>query len=432
MRNGRCVACNSVRIVQHAELDALTIAHVDCDAFYAAVEKRDNPDLIDKPVIIGGGQRGVVSTACYVARINGVHSAMPMFKALKACPGAVVIKPDMKKYVRVGREIRNMMLDLTPLVEPISIDEAFLDLSGTARVHGMVPAATMATFARTVEREVGITVSVGLSHNKFLAKIASDQDKPRGYFVIGKAETERYLATLGVDRIWGVGKETAKKLKREGFVTIADLQRADQKQLAERYGSIGLRLFDLAHGHDTRSVSTSRGAKSVSSETTFNTDISDHAALRQKLWLLCEKVSARLKDKDIAGRTVTLKLKTARFALKTRSHSLEQPTQMAERIFRVAETLLERETDGTAFRLIGVGVNELAPAGPEAEGDLFTPDLERRDDAERAVDQVRARFGRDVIVSGRALPANGQTAQPQSGTSSGSKSPRTPSRRKSP
>ena len=266
-------ACGGPRLVRHPELDALSVAHVDCDAFYATVEKRDNPAIADKPVIVGGGSRGVVAAACYVARTFGVHSAMPMFKALKACPHAIVIPPDMQKYARVGREVRDAMLALTPAVEPLSIDEAFLDLSGTERVHGAAPAVTLARFQRRVETEIGVTVSVGLSHNKFLAKIASDLDKPRGFAVIGRAETLAFLAERPVSIIWGVGKAMQERLARDGITTIAHLREMRRRTLVRRYGSMGLRLARLARGEDFRAVSPDRRAKSISAETTFDRDV---------------------------------------------------------------------------------------------------------------------------------------------------------------
>src|SRR5438477_7592212 len=208
----RCTACGSPRVARHAELPTLAIAHVDCDAFYATIEKRDEPGLHDKPVIVGGGKRGVVAAACYVARTFGVRSAMPMFQARRLCPAAVVIAPDMEKYVRVGREVRRMMLELTPLVEPLSIDEAFMDLAGTARLHGLDPAKALARFATRVEAAIGITVSIGLSANKFLAKIASDLDKPRGFAVLGRQEARSFLAAKPVTFIWGVGKRMQARL----------------------------------------------------------------------------------------------------------------------------------------------------------------------------------------------------------------------------
>src|ERR1700719_1282954 len=235
----RCGVCGSPRLVRHRALPSLNLAHIDCDAFYATVEKRDNPELADKPVIVGGGKRGVVSAACYISRTFGVRSAMPMFKALALCPSAIVVRPDMAKYVRVGREVRHAMQALTPLVEPLSIDEAFLDLSGTQRVHGMIPAQALARFAREVERGIGITVSVGLSCNKFLAKIASDMDKPRGFAVLDQIEARTMLADKPVGFIFGVGPATQAKLLQRGFRTIADLQRADEIELMKQFATEG-------------------------------------------------------------------------------------------------------------------------------------------------------------------------------------------------
>ena len=329
----RCGECGSPRLVRHLALPTLTIAHVDCDAFYATVEKRDNPEIADKPVIIGGGKRGVVSAACYIARTFGVRSAMPMFKALALCPSATVIRPDMAKYVRVGREVRHAMHALTPLVEPLSIDEAFLDLSGTQRMHGMIPAKVLARFAREVERNIGITVSVGLSCNKFLAKIASDLDKPRGFAALDQAEAKTMLADKPVGFIFGVGPATQERLASRGFRTIADLQRADEIELMRQFPTEGRRLWRLARGLDDRRVVADRGAKTISSETTFETDVSDFATLEKLLWRLSDKVSVRLKNGELAGSTITLKLKTADFRQRTRSQSIHAPTQLAAKIF---------------------------------------------------------------------------------------------------
>jgi len=396
----RCRRCGSPRMARHAELSALSIAHVDCDAFYAAVEKRDNPDLADKPVIIGGGRRGVVSTACYVARINGVKSAMPMFKALKACPDAVVIKPNMEKYATVGRQVRALMEELTPLVEPLSIDEAFLDLTGTERLHRDTPARTLARFAKRVEDEIGITVSVGLSYCKFLAKVASDLEKPRGFSVIGQAEAMTFLAGQPVTLIWGVGKAFAGVLERDGITRIGQLQTMDETTLMKRYGVMGRRLYHLARGEDTRHVEPRGGAKSISHETTFNEDHADAETLVPVLRSLTEKVSARLKAKGLAGRTVTLKLKDRDFRSKTRNRQLADPTQLADRIFRAALPLLEKELDGTAYRLLGVGVADFADPARADPDDLIDVSAARRAKAERAVDALRGKFGERAVETG--------------------------------
>lgn len=402
-RAARCPACGSPRLVRHPELDRLAIAHVDCDAFYAAIEKRDDPSLRDKPLIIGGGKRGVVSTACYIARTFGIRSAMPMFQARRLCPHATVVRPDMAKYARVGREVRALMLGLTPLVEPLSIDEAFLDLSGTERLHGRSPAKSLAAFARTVEDKIGITVSIGLSENKFLAKLASDLDKPRGFSVLSRAEAAAFLAPRPVTYIWGVGKQMGAALAREGFRIIADLQRADETELMRRFGTEGLRLARLAHGIDARTVSAERETKSVSAETTFETDIAAFRELERTLWRLSEKVSGRLKAQELAGSTVTLKLKTADFRLRTRARSLHAPTQLAAKIFAAGRELLEREADGTKFRLLGIGVSSLASPADADPADLVDRRGARDKAAEHAVDRLRQKFGRAAVVKGLAL-----------------------------
>jgi len=394
----RCAACGSPRAVRHPQLNTLSIAHVDCDAFYATIEKRDDPSLNDKPLIIGGGKRGVVSTACYLARTYGVHSAMPMFKALQACPHATVLKPDMAKYVRVGREVRKLMFELTPQVEPLSIDEAFMDLTGTDRLHGMAPARALARFAGRVESEIGITVSIGLSANKFLAKIASDLDKPRGFAVLGRDEAIAFLALRPVGFIWGVGKASAARLQRDGFNTIADLQRADESDLMKRYGVEGRRLWRLARGIDDRTVDPERETKSVSSETTFSENIASYKPLEKILWSLSEKVSARLKSSALSGATVQLKLKTADFRLRTRARSLAEPTQLAARIFAAGKDLLAKEIDGTKFRLIGIGVSNIDVAERADSADFIDLNAKRTRQAEHAIDKVREKFGKAAVV----------------------------------
>ena len=385
----------------HDELEQLAIAHVDCDAFFASVEKRDDTSLADRPLIIGGGVRGVVSTCCYIARQYGVRSAMPMFKARQLCPDAVVLKPNMAKYVEVSRQIRQLMDQLTPLVEPLSIDEAFLDLTGTDTLHQAAPALTLARFARRVETEIGVTISVGLSYNKFLAKIASDFDKPRGFTVIGAAEAMSFLAPRPISLIFGVGRVLAETLSRDGLETIGQLQQTPPEQLMRRYGDTGARLARLARGEDSRRVSTEREMKTVSSETTFNTDLSDFDALSTELLALCERLSERLKAKGLVGDTVTLKLKSAGFRLRTRARGLMIPTQLSHMLYESGRQLLAREMDGTAFRLIGIGVSGIAPADGRDPVDLIEPAIGRRAAAERAMDRVRERFGRDALVCGK-------------------------------
>jgi DNA polymerase-4 len=400
-RSLRCAACGSPRLVAHAELFDLAIAHVDCDAFYASVEKRDDPSLADKPVIIGGGVRGVVSTCCYIARQHGVRSAMPMFEAKKLCPQAVVIPPDMLKYVGVSRQIRALMDGLTPLVQPLSIDEAFLDLSGTAALHKASPAEVLARFASRVETELGITISVGLSHNKFLAKIASDLDKPRGFAVIGAAETVAFLAPQPVSLIFGVGKVFEANLKRDGYETIGHLQAAAPEDLARRYGEMGARLARLAYGEDARAIEIDGEMKTISSETTFNTDLGGFEELSVALLAQCERLSERLKKKGVVGTTVTLKLKSAGFRLRTRARHLMIPTQLANMLYETGMQLLAHEIDGTAFRLIGIGVSGIEPATGADPVDLLEPGVARRAAAERAMDKVRTRFGTAAVIRGK-------------------------------
>jgi DNA polymerase-4 len=396
----RCRSCGSPRVVKHTDLHKLAIAHIDCDAFYATIEKRDDPSIADKPVIVGGGKRGVVATCCYITRTYGVRSAMPMFEAMRRCPHATVIKPNMAKYVAVGRQVREAMLKLTPSIEPLSIDEAFLDLTGTERLHGMSPAKVLARLAREVERDLGITISIGLSANKFLAKIASDLDKPRGFAVLSPAEATAFLAEKPVGFIYGVGKVGAGKLADDGFRTVADLQRADEHDLMRRYGIEGSRLWRLARGIDDRKVDPERDTKSVSAETTFDRDIADFRPLELHLWALSEKVSSRLKSHAFAGSTVTLKLKTDDFKIRTRARSLGAPTQLAARIFAAGRDLLRHEVGSTRYRLIGIGVSNIEEA-PEADlGDLIDA---RTAKAEHAVDALRAKFGRDAVVKGLAV-----------------------------
>ena len=400
----RCPACRSPRVIAHAELFALSIAHMDCDAFYASVEKRDDPSLRDKPVIVGGGTRGVVSTCCYIARISGVRSAMPMFQALKLCPEAVVVKPRMQVYAEVSRAIRAMMADLTPAIEPLSLDEAFLDLTGTARLHGAPPALMLARLVQRMESELGISGSIGLSHNKFLAKIASDLDKPRGFSVVGRAETADFLTPKPVRILWGVGTATQTALEAAGIRSIADLLRWDQQDLIARFGHMGARLWHLARGEDQRRVQPDERMKSISKETTFNEDTSDPELLDGHLWRLAVGVADRAKAKDLAGRTVTLKLKRSDFSTITRRHALPGPTWMADRIYREARALFDLVPKGGAYRLIGCGVSDLVP-GSQADStpDLLDPAATARAKAEAATDAIRAKFGRDAIIKGRAL-----------------------------
>ena len=400
----RCEHCASPRVLKHPELFELSIAHMDCDAFYASIEKRDNPDIANKPVIVGGGKRGVVSTACYIARINGVHSAMPMFKALKLCPNAVVVPPRMDIYVKVSKQIKRFMSELSPMIEPLSLDEAFIDLTGTEKLHGAPPAIMLAGLVKRMEDEIGISGSIGLSHNKFLAKLASDLDKPRGFSIISQRETLDLLAPLPIKKIWGAGPVLQRKLQSDGIQTFADLRRRDLKVLVKRYGTMGNRLWHLARGLDHRSITTREPVKTISKEITFFEDTSDTDLLDGHLWRLAEKVSDRCKARNYAGKTVNLKVKKADFKLLTRSITLNEPTQMTDRIYTNVRQMLNSIMDNAPFRLIGVGISHLTkPEDADQFMDLLEQDAAKRAKAERATDTIRKRFGKDSILKGRSL-----------------------------
>ena len=400
----RCLECGSPRILRHQELFDLSIAHMDCDAFYASVEKRENPSLVDKPLIIGGGRRGVVSTACYIARIRGVKSAMPMFQALKLCPDAVIVKPRMALYAEVSKKIRKMMDDLTPSVEPLSLDEAFIDLSGTQKLHGAPPAVMLVKLINRMQRELGLTGSIGLSHNKFLAKIASDLDKPRGFSVIGVQDTEKFLKDKPVRLIWGVGKAMQQSLEGSGIRTFSDLLRWERKDLNAKFGQMGDRLWHLARGQDARPVDSRAAMKSISNETTFFEDTSDLDLLHGHLWRMCEKVSSRAKAKGIAGRVLTLKLKTNAHKLITKRVTLRDATQLADTLYQSLSALLDQLEKGQSYRLLGAGLSDLCPEKEaELSPDLLNMQASQRGKAERASDAIRKKFGPDAIIKGRSL-----------------------------
>ncbi len=399
-----CPGCGGVRIVRHAELFGLAIAHIDCDAFYASVEKRDRPELADAPVIVGGGTRGVVTTCCYVARLYGVRSAMPMFKALKLCPNAVVIRPRMAKYVEVSRQIRRLMEELTPLVQPLSIDEAALDLSGTEALHGAPLAITLNRLARRVEQQVGVTISIGLSRNRLLAKLAAERGKPRGFSVFG-AEAAAVLAPEPVGLLPGIGPAMVKRLAALGVTRVGQLAALDAAAARRKLGEEGPALAARARGEDVRGVRLDRDTKSISAETTFSADIAAVPELEGELWALCETLGRRLRAEDYAAAGIVLKLKTADFKTRTRNQRLASPTRLPETLFEAGRALLRREADGTAFRLIGIGAQPLAPAAQADLGDLADGAVTRRRAARQAaIDALRDRFGTAAIGHGRGLP----------------------------
>ena len=394
----KCHNCGSRRLISHGELAELSIAHIDCDAFYAAIHKRDEPKLADKPVIVGGGHRGVVATACYIARGFGVRSTMPMFRALKLCPDAVVIKPNMVLYSAEGRKIRELMLALTPIMEPVSIDEAYLDLSGTERLHGLKPAQTLAKLAKTIESEVGLSVSIGLSQNKFLAKTASDMDKPRGFYALAKSDVPKILWPKPIGFLHTVGPQSVKKLNAAGFHTIEDIAQADEKKLMLKFGDFGLRLYKMAHGIDERRFETHSKRKSISSETTLFEDLDGKEALFPILKALATRVAQSARKKNIAGITVSLKLKSSGFRIITRQVTLSEPTQTARAMLEAITPVFEKEMGLGPYRLIGIGLNDLVSPENADIGDLINTNAKKHASLERALDKIHDKFGKTAII----------------------------------
>ncbi len=391
----KCPHCHSRRIVSHPELSRLSIAHIDCDAYYAALHKRDNPELNNVPVIIGGGKRGVVSTACYIARSYGVKSAMPTFMARKLCPNAVFIKPNMKLYIDNAKKIRAIFEEMTPSVEAVSIDEAYLDLSGTEKLHGLNPSQILAKIAKRIEDEIGITISVGLSENKFLAKTASDMDKPRGFYILSKAEVHEILWKREIGFLHGVGKATTARFNKLGYKYIGDIAKSDKFKIIAQFGEHGEWLYNIAHGNDNRKVESEHNAKSISTETTFLEDIKDYELLSGSLKNLCEKIARTARNKKLVGKTINIKLKTHDFKTITRQISVP-PTQTAKTIFKLADGLLQKEMTKAPFRLIGIGLSELLDENSQNNYDLFM-EKDKNLELERAIDKISDKFGKDIF-----------------------------------
>ncbi len=403
-----CPKCYSRRIFSHQEADTLGIAHLDCDAFFASVEKRDKPELASQPVLIGGNSpRSVVATACYIARAFGARSAMSMTEAKRLCPHAVIIAPRFSAYACEDKKIRKMMHELTPLVEPVSIDEAYLDLRGTRRIHNGPPVQILMKLQNKIERELGLGVSIGLSHNRFLAKIASDLDKPRGFSVIGEAETLEFLGSKPPTILKGVGPAFGSRLHRDGLYTLGQIREIPERELMQKYGESGLRLSQLSRGIGSSNIHPESKRKSVSCETTFEQNISKEKPLEKILWQLCEKVSEQAKQKGYAGYTLTLRLKTADHRRITRSITIDHPVQLADTLFRELRPKLKKEIGMMSFRLLGVGISSLitVPEGfVEPVSDLLESSREKRARTELAMDKTRAKFGNDAIIKGRSLP----------------------------
>lgn len=399
----RCPTCGSRRLVSHPELTRLSIAHVDCDAFFASVEKQRRPELKGKPLLVGGtGERGVVSTACYIARLTGARSAMPMRRARELCPDAVVLSPDISAYRVVAEHIRVMMRELTPLVEVKSIDEAVLDLSGTRELHGAPPCVVVARLALRVEKELGVTISIGLATNTLMAKLAAGIDKPRGYGVIG-TEARQWLADKSVRLLPGIGKAQEESLQKLGLTRLGAVASLTTEEAFRRLGPRGPELVARARGESSRKVTPFHPVKSVSTEVTFTRDIRDTTLLERELWDLCEQLALRLKRKEVSTQGISLKLRTASFQTRSRAMKLHTPTVLPDRLFQAARTLLAAEVGDTAFRLIGLGSNGLAPLDDADPPDLADMQTQSRVAMQQAIDTLRSRFGKAAIQRGRSL-----------------------------
>ncbi len=382
------------------------IAHVDMDAFYAAIEQRDRPELRGRPVIVGADPtgRGVVSAASYEAREYGVRSAMPIGRAARLCPHAAFLPVDMAKYREVSVRIMAILADFSPLVEPVSVDEAFLDLTGTERLFGSPPEAVRQIKER-IRRETGLTASAGLAPNKFLAKVASDLEKPDGLVVVPPGGEATFLAPLPVERLWGVGRVTAKALRDLGIATVGRLQGVPRSVLVRRFGKHGGDLHDLAFGRDNRSVEPFGVPKSVGAEETFDADVRDPARLKTTLRAHAERVAAELREGGFAAARVTLKLRLAPFETHTRSATGE-PTQDGLELYRRASVLLDSEGVTRPVRLIGLSTSRLGPAGV-GQLDLLDPAALRRERLARVVDRLTARFGKGTVVPAALLSRRG-------------------------
>lgn len=382
------------------------ILHIDMDAFYASVEERDNPSLVGKPVIVGGSAegRGVVAAANYEARKFGVHSAMPAARAKRQCPHAVFIKPRIDYYASVSRQIRDIFEQFTPLVEPLSLDEAFLDATGSESIFG--PSAEIGRqIKQRILTELKLVASVGGAPNKFVAKIASDLNKPDGFCVVESDEVQSFLDPLPVGRLWGVGKVTGQVFERLAIRTIGQLRQMPLDTLNDLFGPTGEHYWQLAHGMDDRKVVPDREAKSISNETTFAEDIADIEVLRAWLVDVVEQVSRRLRRHDIKGRTVELKVRFADFKTISRSLTLSEPTNITQELLEAGVELLTKRlpTRHLPVRLLGFGVQKLDNSGRSQQQLFDRPDRERHRELDRVADQITAKFGKSTIRRGARL-----------------------------
>jgi len=382
------------------------ILHVDMDAFYASVEVREQPGLAGRPVIVGGSPRGrgVVSAANYEARRFGIHSAMPTARAMRLCPEAVCLPGRMSLYASISRQIREIFNRYSPLVEPLSLDEAFLDVTDSQRLFGSAAEIANA-IKQAIRNELSLVASVGIAPNKFIAKIASDLDKPDGFVEVMPEEVQAFLDPLPVSRIWGVGKATGKELDRLGISTIAQLRQQSEAVLQDRFGKFGNHLWRLANGMDDRPVVSDSEAKSISNETTFDSDISNRDTLRAWLMELTEQVCWRLRQHDLYGRTVQIKLRFADFSTITRSHTLPEATQQTKQVWQAVMALFDKamQSESRRLRLVGVGVSGLSETAqrPQVQTDMFEqPKDTRQTQLDEVADAIKSRFGSSGIRRG--------------------------------
>ncbi len=380
------------------------ILHIDMDAFFASVEQHDRPELKGKCVLVARDtDRGVVTTASYEARKFGVHSAMPVFQARKLCPQAVYIPPRKGRYGEVSRQIMSLLSEFSPLVEPVSIDEAFVDISGCGRLHGS-PAETAETIKNRIFEATGLTCSVGIAPNKFLAKIASDMNKPDGLFAIMPDEMSAFIKTLPIRKVSGVGKQTRKILETLSIETLGDVQKYSEPFLIGRLGKFGSRLASLAAGIDPSPVIPHTPAKSISSEHTLSRDTADKQELKRYLQSQSEEVGRQLRKADLRARTVTLKVKDADFKIVTRSRTLSVPTQSSETIIKSATLLLDAYQLNKKIRLIGVGASGLVSGRTPVQQDLFDGPVKQNaawEKIDKTMDAIASKFGPESIRKGK-------------------------------
>ena len=379
------------------------ILHVDMDAFYACVEQRDNPSLLGKPVVVGGNpnSRGVVSTASYEARRYGIHSAMPSAEAFRLCPAAIFLPVNMRKYQRVSGEIRKIFLSYTPLVEPLSLDEAFLDVTGSTSLFG--PAEEIALqIKQRIKQELNLTASVGLAGNKFLAKLASDLQKPDGLVIVPDDNIQGFLDPLPIGKLWGVGKKTADELNRLNIKTVKYLRRFENTYLTRLFGVWGNQLYNLARGVDIRPVESTREAKSIGRETTFAQDISEREHLEKILLKLSLEVCRRLRKAELEGKTVTLKVRYNDFRTVSRANSLAQATDLDDVIYKTALSLLSQISLNPPLRLIGVTVSSLAPKSGH-QLSLFSESNKDKEALTKAIDMLNNKYGENTLTRANLL-----------------------------